>query len=170
MPLLRLVFSSQEIDYAFRNQKFLSERTVLLKEELRVAEQRLQNFREQQNILSNPFGEGEVDNELSSMASRFYDAKEKRLRLQDLAEQVRNLRQSPDEIMNIPTIANHPRVTGIRDTIFELDKQRSELADRYGPRHIKMIALEAEYKSATSALKAINWSNRLPAQGFAAGC
>ncbi len=91
MPLLRLVFPSQEIDYAFRNQKFLSERTVLLKEELRVAEQRLQNFREQQNILSNPFGEGEVDNELSSMASRFYDAKEKRLRLQDLARNYRDV-------------------------------------------------------------------------------
>ena len=149
---IKLLFD-QEIDYALRDQTFLSERTVLLKEDVRIAEQRLQDFREQQNILSKPLGRGEVDDELSSMAARYYDAREKRLKLEDLAEQVNNLDGSIEEIKNIPAIANHPRVTSIRDTIFELDKQRSELADRYGPRHIKMIALEAEYKSAITALQ-----------------
>jgi uncharacterized protein involved in exopolysaccharide biosynthesis len=149
---IKLLFD-QEIEYALRDQTFLSERTVLLKEDVRIAEQRLQDFREQQNILSKPSGRGELDNELSSMAARFYDAREKRLKLEDLADQVRSLGGSIEEIKNIPAIANHPRVTSIRDTIFELDKQRSELADRYGPRHIKMIALEAEYQSATSALQ-----------------
>lgn len=149
---IKLLFD-QEIEYALRDQKFLSERTVLLKEEVRIAEQRLQDFREQQNILSSPRGRDEVDSELSSMAGRFYDAREKRLRLQDLADQVRNPGGSMAEIKNIPAIANHPRITSIRDTIFELDKKRSELADRYGPRHIKMIALQAEYRSANSALQ-----------------
>jgi len=149
---IKLLFD-QEIEYALRDQTFLSERTVLLKEDVRIAEQRLQDFREQQNILSSPSGGGELDNELSSMAARFYDAREKRLKLEDLAGQVRNLGGSIEEIKNMPAIANHPRVTSIRDTIFELGKQRSELADRYGPRHIKMIALEAEYRSATSALQ-----------------
>ncbi|MBT4160563.1 MAG: polysaccharide biosynthesis tyrosine autokinase [Gammaproteobacteria bacterium] len=148
---MNLVFEN-EIENAKKNQQFLTDRLSILREDLRLAEQRLQDYREEENILTNSSGQNELDQELTSLSNRFFEARENRLRQESLYQQVRNINGSRKSWENLPAISNHSSISEIQSDLFTLNQRRGELSKRYGSRHNKMIALESEIQSATRAL------------------
>ena len=146
-----LVFEN-EIESAARNQKFLTDRLSILREDLRIAEQRLQDYREEENIIISGSGDNEVDQELSSLSNRYFEARENRLRQENLYQQVRNVNISRKSWENLPAISNHPSISSIQANLFELDRRKGELSKRYGSRHNRMIAVESEIQSTTRVL------------------
>lgn len=146
-----LVFEN-EIESAARNQKFLTDRLSILREDLRIAEERLQDYREEENIIISGSGDNEVDQELSSLSNRYFEARENRLRQENLYQQVRNVNISRKSWENLSAISNHPSIASIQANLFELDRRKGELSKRYGSRHNRMIALESEVQSTTRVL------------------
>lgn len=148
---INLVFEN-EIDSAKKNQGFLTNRLSILREDLRLAEQRLQDYREQEDLLLNATGESEVDQELSSLSDRYFKARENRLRQENLYQQVRNTSSNRETWEKLPAISNHPSVRKVQSELFELTQRKNELSKRYGSRHNKMIALNSEIESVTREL------------------
>ena len=149
---IELVFEN-EIESAKKNQEFLTDRLSILREDLRLAEQRLQDYREEENIIASGSGPSEVDQELASLSNRYFEAREKRLRQENLYQQVRNINNTSRRSWeNLPAISNHQSIAGIQTDLFELNRRKGELSKRYGSRHNRMIALESEIQSATQVL------------------
>lgn len=148
---MALVFEN-EINNARKNQQFLSNRMSILRDDLRVAEQILQAYREEENIVTRSSGLDEVDEELSSLSSRYFEARENRLRQENLYQQLSNVRASGNAREKLPIISNHPRVTTIQSELQELNRRKGELSKRYGSRHNRMIALNSEIQSAENQL------------------
>ncbi len=149
---MSLVFEN-EIENARKNQQFLTERLGILRDDLRIAEQRLQDYREAENIVSRSSGPDEIDEELSSLSNRYFEARENRLRQENLYQQIRNVTPSSDRWMKIPAITNHPRISALQADLQRLNQRKSELSKRYGSRHNRMIALESEINATISAMR-----------------
>ncbi|MBO6555181.1 MAG: polysaccharide biosynthesis tyrosine autokinase [Pseudomonadales bacterium] len=148
---MAMVFEN-EIDSATKNQQFLTDRLTVLREDLRIAENRLQDYREAEDIVERGSGATEVDEELTALANRYFEARETRLRQESAYRQVENLGRNNRGWDNIPAIANHRALTQLQSELFSLERRKSELSKRYGRRHNTMIALESEIQSAKDAL------------------
>lgn len=142
-----------EIASALKSQQFLTDRLLILKADLRVAEQRLQEYRENENILARSTGRDELDEELRALSNRYFESQENRLRQENLHEQLRNATAANRSWEKLPVISNHPSVNQIQADIFSLNQRKGELSRRYGGRHNKMIALESEIQSAERSLQ-----------------
>jgi capsular exopolysaccharide synthesis family protein len=147
-----LVFEN-EIETAKKNQQFLTDRLSILREDLRIAEGRLQEYREEQNIVVRSSGRDEVDEELSALSNRYFLARESRLRQENLYQQVRDINPASSAWEKLSAIASHPSVVEIQSDLFDLTQRREELSKRYGSRHNTMIALNSEIQSAEVALQ-----------------
>jgi len=148
---IELVFEN-EIESARKNQEFLTDRLTILREDLRIAEERLQDYREEENIVLSSSGINEVDQELSSLSDRFFEAREKRLRQENLYQQVRNVTGSRQSWENLPAITNQSNIRKLQSDLFQLNQRKDELSKRYGSRHNRMIALASEIQSTQAAL------------------
>ncbi|MBV1879666.1 MAG: polysaccharide biosynthesis tyrosine autokinase [Pseudomonadales bacterium] len=148
---IQLMFD-QEVEYVLRNQSFLAERLTLLKAELHQAEVRLQEYKEQQDILDPVSGQDQAGDEVKALSDRFYNANENRLKLEALYNQVEGLEGHINDYINIPAILDLPRIGRLHDAVMQLKLRLDELAKRYGPRHVKMVSLVSEYRSANEAL------------------
>lgn len=150
---MALVFEN-EIESARKNQQFLTDRLTVLREDLRIAENRLQDYREAEDIVERGSGVTEVDEELTALSNRYFEARENRLRQENVYRQVEALGRNNSGWENIPAIANHRAMTEMQSELFSLERRRSELSKRYGSRHNTMIALESEIESARSVRNA----------------
>ncbi len=149
---MALVFEN-EINNARKNQQFLTDRLLILREDLKTAEARLQAYRESENILSRTSGLTELDDELASLSNRYFEARENRLRQENLYQQVRNVKSGGRSWEKLSAISNHPRITTIQSGLFDLNRRKSELSKRYGSRHNTMIALNSEIEAAGRGLE-----------------
>lgn len=140
---MALVFEN-EIESARKNQQFLTDRLQILREELRLAEQNLQAYRESENIVTRSSGFDEIDEELSSLSTRYFEARENRLRQENLQRQAGTVSPARGDWERLPAIANHPRVATLQTKLLELNRRKGELSKRYGSRHNTMIALSSE--------------------------
>jgi succinoglycan biosynthesis transport protein ExoP len=141
------------VERALKNQSWLTERLVILREDVRIAERKLQQYRESEDILGRSAGRGELDQELDLVAARYFKAREERLVLENLHEQVKDIRSANTKLENIPAVMTNGLVQNLQDKIFNLLQRKSELEKRYGSRHNKMIALESELVAARQSLK-----------------
>ncbi len=141
-----------ELDNTLKNQQFLTERLAVLRVQLQTAEQRLRDFLESENIVARPSGRTETETELDALRARYFDARQERVRLDNLISQVRNIQRGGTEISSVPAIASHPLVGRISGEILQLEQRKNELSERYGSRHNRMIALESELEGARQAL------------------
>jgi len=141
-----------EIDKALKSQSWLTSRLVILRQDLREAEEKLQHYRESEDILART-GRGEIEQELDLVSARYFKAREDRLALENLYDQVKNIRSANTNLENIPAVMTNPLVQNLNNTIYNLRQRKSELGERYGSRHIKMIALESELTAAGQSLQ-----------------
>lgn len=147
-----MVFEN-EVESARKNQQFLSDRLTILRQELKEAESRLQVYREAEDIVTRSSGLNEVDEELSSLSNRYFEARENRLRQENLYQQLKDVRPGNRSAKKLQAISNHPSISKIQSELFTLNQKKGELSKRYGSRHNRMIALESEIYSAERDLE-----------------
>ncbi|MFT7431620.1 MAG: succinoglycan biosynthesis transport protein ExoP, partial [Colwellia sp.] len=121
--------------------------------ELTLAEQRLQRFRENEDIIGINGGLGLAENEIDLVSSKLIDAKRELLELKNQNDQVNNIgRENAPELQLIPSILVHPLIRTLKDDVANIEVRRSEIADRYGAKHPRMKAIESELKTAYTNL------------------
>lgn len=142
-----------DVQSSLNSQTWLMDRMSALREDLRLAEQDLQNFREQEDILGSSETQG-AQSDLELISSRLLTVRENRMSLENQNNQIRQIqRTGSNNYTNIPLVANHPLVQSITQEVFELERRKNELGKRYGPKHNKMIAIESELSSARRSLQ-----------------
>ncbi len=132
---------------------WLSERLAELKENLRVSELALQDFREREGLVSVEGVTGLGGNELKSLSQRMEDARKARIEAQNIRDDVQNMpNASTEQLMTIPAVMQHPVIRDLTKEQSAAERKVAELSKRYGPKHPKMIAARSDLNAANSEL------------------
>jgi len=136
-----------------QSQEWLMDRMSVLREELRVAEQNLQVYREQEDILGSSQTQ-DSHSDVDLITSSLLSVREQRMSLENQNNQIQQIEQSSSgDYSSIAAVVSHPLVQTITREVFDLERSKNELQKRYGPKHNKMIAIESQLASAREALR-----------------
>lgn len=137
-----------------RANMWLIERMEGLRKKLEASEQALQRYREKENIIDNKgvvlSGTGKQFEEVSSYLAA---ARMRLVEAQSAYDQVKDHKQKSLETLgSIPAVLTDPTVLQTKQAYANALRVLTEYKSRYAPAHPKMIAAEAEQKSAHEAL------------------
>lgn len=132
---------------------WLSERLAELKENLRISEQALQDFREREGLVSVEGVTGLGGSELRVLSQRLEDARKSRIEAQNIKEDVQGMSNpTTEELLTVPAVLQHPLISQLSKEQANAERKVAELAKRYGPLHPKMIAAQSDLTTADEAL------------------
>lgn len=136
-----------------RSESWLLDRLQTVKDELQEAEQSLQSFKEKENIIgSSQQNSGLVTQEIDQLSSRLIEAREARLALEAIYQQIISIERASGDLQSIGVVEENALIQNIRSELLQLEQRKSELSKRYGPEHRKMIAVDSEITAATRNL------------------
>lgn len=133
---------------------WLGDRLTELKQQLEDSEQALTDYLKQEGLVD--LGAiGGIDSlassELSDLTSRIAAANERRIAAEATASQLRSSRNSS----SISEISRHPQMRDIRMAQFEAERNVSELSNRYGPKHDRMVQAQAQLQATRRSANAL---------------
>lgn len=141
---IRSVETSQR-ESSESSEKWLLDRLDVVNKDLRSAEVALQEFKEQENIIgSSKQNDGIVSQEVDMISSRLLEARQKRLGSEALYQQILATERGSGDVQGITAIQNDSIVQNIRKELVELERKQSELSQRYGPEHRRMVELASQ--------------------------
>ncbi|WP_394143348.1 GumC family protein [Vibrio atypicus] len=127
---------------------WINQRLAELKQQLDDSEQALLRFLQQQELIDDSGIIALTSSELSNLTDRIAKATDKRIETQALYNALKsNAAADVTTLASMSLISNHPQIRDIRSAESNAEKQVSELAKRYGPKHDKMIQANAQLKS-----------------------
>lgn len=139
------------IDSAQKATTWLTERLETLYLNLKDSEAQLQQFRESEQLIDIQGGVTAIGTrEYEDLTRQYTEARAQSNELESLYQQIK--RSSLKDLVNIPSMLSYPSVSESNSSLIKLKKRKAELAKRYGPKHPKMIALEAEIDSNSTTL------------------
>ena len=142
-----------KLELTVKASSWLTERLSGLKEKVQESERRLQEFKDQEQIVGGNGGIDIASNELDLVATKLVEARRDRLGIESQYQQIRGISKSNIEALErIPAVLSHPVVQTFKAEVLKAEQRMSELAKRYGPKHPSMIAANSEYRSAKDSL------------------
>ena len=127
---------------------WLSDRLGGLKAKLEASERRLQQYREENDLVDVEGVDTLVAKEIDQITEALVEARARRLELQGTYEQLQSLGElNYDNLSSLPSIISNPVVVNLRDSETQAELKVSELKKRYGPLHPKMIAAESDLEA-----------------------
>ncbi len=131
-----------------QSDTFLQERLLVVNNDLRAAEKKLQEFKENQGIVGGSVQSGGlVNQELDSVSRRLLDAKQERLEAEALYSKIVEIEKKSGSYQGIPDVKNDSLVQGIRSELVQLERQRGELSKRYGSSHRRIVEINSQISS-----------------------
>ncbi|MDN3684745.1 hypothetical protein QW180_18875 [Vibrio sinaloensis] len=141
---------------------WITTRLEQLQQDLRLSETKLTDFlAKEKKLVDSDGGEGVgIDdiarNEIKTLSGRLTELTNLRIELESsysTLKQAQNL--SSEAIIAIPFISQHPQVLTLTELKAESEKEISELAKRYGPRHEKMLAANSTLRSTNQQIQKV---------------
>jgi len=150
---VRWNFEAQR-DAAEVARRFLLDEATRLRAKLEKSEQALQSYKEQNEAVSLEDTQNITVEKLKELNLRVTTAKAERLKLEsDYAETTSGNYRSPDQLLDIPAIANTPAVADLRKSISEKEAHLATLKERYKSEHPKFIEAASELQNLRMALE-----------------
>ncbi len=132
---------------------WMSERVEGLKQQLLDSEQRLQAFREQEQLIDDDGVKSLPAREINDLNSRLIDAKRKFSVARIAYLQVYpDGEMSPDNLGSVPAVLDDQVVQRFQEDEAQAAGLVAELGKRYGPKHPKMIAAQGQLAKAQENL------------------
>jgi capsular exopolysaccharide synthesis family protein len=127
---------------------WLSDRLGGLKKKLEESERRLQEYREENDLVDVAGVDTLVAKEIDQVTEKLVEARSQRLELEGTYEQLTSLGTlTYDNLSNLPSIITNSVVVRLREQETSAELKVSELKKRYGPLHPKMIAAESDLQA-----------------------
>ncbi|MGF1760315.1 polysaccharide biosynthesis tyrosine autokinase [Photobacterium sagamiensis] len=130
---------------------WLSGRLNELKQQLLHSEDQLSDFLQQEGLidLSGIDGiDGLASTELSDLTNGLSAARDRRIAAESLSYLLKTSKNADlSSLSSVTEISNHPQMRDIRLAEIEVQTRVSELSNRYGPKHDKMIQVQAQLKT-----------------------
>ena len=141
-------------DAAETARRFLLDEATRLRGKLEQSEQALQKYKEQNEGVSLEETQNITVEKLKELNLRVTTAKTERLKLEsDYAEITNRNYSSPEELVNIPAIANISAIAiDLKKSISEKEAHLATLKERYLSRHPKFIEAQKELQNLRVAL------------------
>ncbi|MEF1340827.1 capsular biosynthesis protein, partial [Vibrio rotiferianus] len=127
---------------------WLTNNASKLEDRLRASELALQNYLLQEGLIDINGIDDIYANELEELNKKLNIAVNKRIEAQTLIELLQSKSsQNLDSLLSINEFANHAQIRDLKHSEAQVQKSLSELSQRYGPKHDKMIQATAQLKS-----------------------
>ncbi|CAH1526212.1 Capsular polysaccharide synthesis enzyme CpsD, exopolysaccharide synthesis [Vibrio owensii] len=127
---------------------WLTNNSQKLEERLRASEQALQDFLMQEGLIDINGIDDIYANELEELNRKLNAAVNKRIEAQTLIELLkRKSSQDLDSLLSIDEFANQAQIRDLKLSEAQAAKNVSELSQRYGPKHDRMIQAKAQLAS-----------------------
>ncbi len=136
---------------AQKAEKWLSQRLVELRTGLERSEHSLQKFREREHIVDtkNLALSGD-SSQLEGLVKSLVEARMHRAEAESAYIQVKNGKGDPE---SLPVVLKNPLVARLKEVVGDHERKVSELSNRYGKQHVKMIQAVAELHQARENLR-----------------
>lgn len=146
-------FLDANVDATVQATDWMNTRLSDLRQTLKTSEDRLQAFRDQEQLVDIEGVTTLSAQEISTLNSTYSQSRQRRLELETTQRELERVKNATlDEMMMIPAILNHVVVRDLKQKETEAESKVSELSRRYGPKHPKMIDAVSQLNSAKTAL------------------
>ena len=133
---------------------WMNSRLGELRAKLKEAEDRLQSFREAENLVDIDGVSTIVAGELSLTADRMIDARRQRAEAESQYRQVQAMRSGGwERLATIPAVLGHPLIQQFKADEAKAKAKVEELSRRYGARHPAMEGARSELNAASASLR-----------------
>jgi len=133
------------------NQSWYSSRLVQAREDLEQAEQALQDFLDRQGLIQTSGGVDELQSQALQVAlTNREEARQQKLALERLYREIQAA-ASPAELELITALEGRGIVRQLKNERADARRTVTQLAERYGPKHPKMIQAQSALASAEQA-------------------
>ena len=133
---------------------WMNSRLGELRAKLKEAEDRLQSFREAENLVDIDGVSTIVAGELSMTADRMIDARRQRAEAESQYRQVQAMRSGGwERLATIPAVLGHPLIQQFKADEAKAKAKVEELSRRYGARHPAMEGARSELNAASASLR-----------------
>jgi len=124
-----------------KSLQFLSEEIKKQQTKVEDSERAMAQYRETNNALSLETGQNTVVANLTQVNDQFTRARTERIQKEAIYVQVKSL---PSAALgeSIPAVTNHPAVQSLRQRLADLQRNRVQLNERYGPKNPQVIENE----------------------------
>ncbi len=119
------------------------------REKVGKAEEALLSYKEKHNIVTDFSSDVEqvTAQKLAQLNAQVVEAESKRVEAETRYKQALALTDSPDMLDSIPEVLNNELIRRIKSMEVDLYKRMSELSEKYGEKHPRMVAIESELKT-----------------------
>lgn len=132
---------------------WLNERISGLRQKLQDSEKALQEFRDRERMIDIKGVDSLTAEQITQNSSRLTEAKRERIDKETIYRQVQQVKAKGGRIDQIASIASNPLIAELRRADSQAESAVSELSQRYGPLHPKMIEAKTTRDAARAALE-----------------
>ncbi|MAY43405.1 MULTISPECIES: polysaccharide biosynthesis tyrosine autokinase [unclassified Neptuniibacter] len=142
-----------KLEVTMQASSWLSERLGHLKDDLRLTQKKLQDYRDSEGIVGEKGGLDIASKELDLVATKLVESRRDRLELEGVYKQIQKIgKRNPRRLELIPAVLQHPLVQTMKESVAQIQLKKSELAKRYGSKHPKMESVNSELNIAYRSL------------------
>ena len=141
------------MDMSATASTWMNSRLGELRSKLKKSEERLQQYREAENLVDVQ-GVGTISAaELSSTSDRMIDARSQRAEAESQYRQVQGMQGNWERLASVPAVLGHPLIQQFKADEARARAKVEELSRRYGAKHPAMEAARSELSAATGSLR-----------------
>jgi capsular exopolysaccharide synthesis family protein len=144
---------SSRMSKAREQTDFLNKQLKELEAKVTQAESALQAYQEREGLIDTDSRQQIVTAQLAGLSKQLVEAEAKRNEAEIRYREVQRLQSSGAGYDSIAAVLQSQLVSNLREKQSDLYQKVSELSERYGPKHPKMIAARSELAEATRVLK-----------------
>ncbi|MBY6191794.1 polysaccharide biosynthesis tyrosine autokinase [Microbulbifer agarilyticus] len=140
------IFFQSEAKEQFTNRatSWLNERQETLRSKLEASEQNLQNFRETEDLVDLSGVRGLSEQDLNAATTQLQETRREFKQIASVFNQFERLKGNELALANLPEVISNPLIQEIKRNEAAAERNVSELARRYKPKHPTMIAASNE--------------------------
>ena len=124
--------------------EWLSSRLVDSKAKVEESEKLLQRYREGTGVVSFESKESVITQQLQELVTQLVQAAARKQETQIKYNQLLSVVNSPELLATVPDIMNNSVIQGLRKDELDLERQLSEVSEKYGPKHPQIIRLNSQ--------------------------
>lgn len=144
---------SSRMTTAQAQTQFLNEQLQVLRGKVSRAEQALQAYQEREGLLDTDSRQQIVTAELAGLSEQLIAAQARRSEAEIRYREVQRLQRAKGSYDSLASVLQNSLISALREKQSELSRKVSELSERYGNKHPKMIAARSELAEADRALQ-----------------
>jgi len=131
---------------------WLDKRLSGLREKLESSEEALRQYKNKEGLVGSESIAGMVSGKLGGITAALIKAQAQLTEAEILNQQVKILKKKGENLESLPVVLRNPFIQKLKSRQVELSRQVSELSERYGEKHPKMISAMADLEVANRRL------------------